>query len=302
MRMLVTGKYGQLPRSLQERGATFGAEIVLLGRPEFDLADIDRSIGLIEAARPDIVVSAAAYTAVDKAEGEPQLAFAVNADGPRAIATAAAKIGVPLIQISTDYVFDGTKSAPWTEADVPAPINIYGASKLAGERAVMAASPGNLIIRVGWVYSPFGANFAKTIVRLAGERDSLRVVADQIGAPTSALDIADGVLMVAQRVLREPSRAELRGLLHMGASGEATWAEFARMICDWLGARTGRSIPIENITTAEYPTAARRPANSLLDSGRLARVHDVRMPSWWTSAEQVLPRLVDARISTCEGS
>jgi dTDP-4-dehydrorhamnose reductase len=292
MRIVVTGKTGQLAQSLQERGPTFGAEIVSIGRPEFDLADAGRSLDLLASARPDLIVSAAAYTAVDKAECEPEVAYAVNAEGPRAISAAAAALGVPVIQISTDYVFDGSKAEPWTEADVPAPVSVYGASKLAGERAVLAASPGNVVIRVGWVYSPFGANFAKTILRLAGERDLLRVVGDQVGGPSSALDIADGVLTVARNVLAKPDRDDLRGVFHMGAGGEATWAEFAGEICDWLGARTGRSIVVEKITTADYPTKARRPANSRLDSSRIAIAHGFRMPAWRASVAPVLQRLV----------
>jgi dTDP-4-dehydrorhamnose reductase len=296
MRILVTGKNGQLVQSLQERAPAFGAEIVALGRPEFDLAEARRGLDLVGKARPDLIVSAAAYTAVDKAESEPELAFAVNAEGPRALADAAAALGVPVIQISTDYVFDGTKPTPWTEADEPAPVSVYGASKLAGERAVLAASPRNVVIRVGWVYSPFGANFAKTILRLAGERDVLRIVGDQIGGPSSALDIADGVLTVARNVLAEPSRDDLRGVFHMGAGGgagrEASWADFASEICDWLALRTGRKVVVEKITTGEYPTKARRPANSRLDSSRLAAAHGFRMPPWRGSVAPVLARLV----------
>ncbi len=292
MRILVTGKTGQLVQSLQERGPVFGAEILALGRPEFDLADAGRAQDLLSAARPDLIVSAAAYTAVDKAESEPELAFAVNAEGPRALAVAAAALGVPVIHISTDYVFDGSKTEPWTEADTPAPASVYGASKLAGEQAVLGVSPRNLVVRVGWVYSPFSGNFAKTILRLAGERDVLRVVADQVGGPSSALDIADGVLTMARNVLSQPERDDLRGLFHMGAGGEATWAEFAGDICDWLGARTGRTIVVEKITTADYPTKARRPANSRLDSSRLANVHGFRMPPWRNSVAPVLQRLV----------
>lgn len=291
MRIVVTGKTGQVARSLLERGPGFGATVETVGRPELDLAEAPASTALIAAARPDLIVSAAAYTAVDKAESEPDLAHAVNAEGPRALAEAARQLGVPVIHISTDYVFDGSKPTPWTEQDTPAPISVYGASKLAGEAAVLGASPGNIVVRVGWIYSPFGSNFVKTILRLAGERDGLRVVADQTGGPSSALDIADGLLTMARNVLAEPDRTDLRGLFHMAPDGTATWADLAGEICAWLGANRGRHVAVEKITTADYPTPARRPSNSRLDSRRLAAVHGYRMPHWRDSLPLVLERL-----------
>jgi dTDP-4-dehydrorhamnose reductase len=291
MRIVVTGKKGQLAQSLLERASAFGATVVAIGRPEFDLSETGPLKDLLAAERPDLIVSAAAYTAVDKAESEPKLAYAVNAEGARALADAAAALGVPVIQISTDYVFDGSKSDPWTEQDVPGPVSVYGATKLAGEKAVLDASPGNIVVRIGWVYSPFGANFAKTILRLAGERDVLRVVSDQTGSPSSALDIADGILTIARNVLAEPDRADLRGVFHMAPSETTTWADFADAICSWLDATKGRQVTVERITTADYPTAARRPANSRLDSSRLAAIHGYRMPSWRASLPPVLNRL-----------
>jgi dTDP-4-dehydrorhamnose reductase len=291
MRIVVTGKAGQIARSLQERGSAFGATVVPIGRPELDLAAPTAVADKLAAVEPDLIVSAAAYTAVDKAESERELAFAVNAGGPRALAEAAAVLGVPVIHISTDYVFDGSKPEPWTEDDTPAPVSVYGASKLAGEEAVLAASPNNIVVRIGWVYSPFGSNFAKTILRLAGERATLRVVADQVGGPTSALDIADGVLTMARNVLAEPAQRDLRGLFHMAPEGTATWADFAEAICDWLREARGRNVAVERIASAEYPTPARRPANSRLDARRLATLHGVRLPSWRTSLPIVLNRL-----------
>jgi len=296
MRIVVTGKKGQLAQSLLERAPLFEATVVTVGRPELDLAYARPAVDLLAAAAPDVIVSAAAYTAVDRAESEPALAHAVNGRGARTVAEAAAALGVPLIHISTDYVFDGTKSGPWTEEDTPSPVSVYGASKLAGERAVLTTSSGNIVVRIGWVFSPFGANFAKTILRLAGERDVLRVVSDQTGGPSSALDIADGVLTMARNVCAAPDRADLRGLFHMAPPEPATWAEFAEEICAWLAAKRGRHVTVEPITTADYPTAARRPANSRLDARRLALHHGFRMAPWRTSLPPVLERLASIRI------
>lgn len=299
MRIVVTGKRGQFVQALSERAAIAGVTVVPIGRPELDLAqaDVRQCRELFASHRPDLIVSAAAYTAVDKAESEPLIAYAVNAEGARTVAVAAASLEVPVIHISTDYVFDGKKTEPWTEDDIPAPLNVYGASKLAGEKAVLEAAHGNAVLRVGWVYSPFGTNFVKTILRLAGERNCLRIVGDQIGGPTSAFDIADGVFAVARNILGQPDRDDMRGLFHMGAGSSATWAEFARGIADWLSGHEGRSIAVEEITSKDFPTKAQRPANSRLDSEKLSRVHGVRLPPWQTSLPPVLERL-----SRIEGS
>ncbi|RUV09947.1 dTDP-4-dehydrorhamnose reductase, partial [Mesorhizobium sp. M7A.T.Ca.TU.009.01.3.1] len=194
MRLVVTGRDGQVAASLLEAGqAAAGVEVIAIGRPQLDLARPDTVIEAIAAAKPDIVVSAAAYTAVDQAEDEPDLAFAVNAAGAGEVAQAASRLGVPVIHLSTDYVFDGTKDAAYVETDATAPRSVYGASKLAGEQAVASANPRHLILRTAWVYSPFGKNFVKTMLRLAADRDEIAVVADQWGNPTSALDIADAI-------------------------------------------------------------------------------------------------------------
>lgn len=291
MRIVVTGKTGQLAQALLERGPGHGATVVAVGRPELDLARPTSWRDLLAENRPDVIVSAAAYTAVDKAESEPALAHLVNGDGPRALAADAAALGVPVIQISTDYVFNGQTAEPWREDAVPDPINVYGASKLAGETAVLAADPGNIVLRVGWVYSPFGTNFAKTMLRLGGERDVLRVVGDQVGGPSSAFDLADGVLRVARNVVAEPDRRDLRGVFHMGPTGTASWAAFAREIFAWLATHRGRRVSVEEISSADYPTPARRPMDSRLDSRRLADVHDHRLPDWRRSLAPVLERL-----------
>jgi dTDP-4-dehydrorhamnose reductase len=228
VKLLVTGREGQVVTSLMERGALrSGIEIVAVGRPELDLLDAASVERTIAAIKPDVVVSAAAYTAVDQAEDEPEAAFAINERGAGAVAAAAALIGAPVIHLSTDYVFAGQGDQPYAEDDLTAPVSIYGKSKLAGEAAVAAANPRQIILRTAWVYSPFGKNFVKTMLHLARERDHLTVVADQWGNPTSALDIADGVLDIAS-ALRDGHEAF--GIFHMAGTGSTNWADFARHI------------------------------------------------------------------------
>ncbi|MEO5586475.1 MAG: dTDP-4-dehydrorhamnose reductase [Novosphingobium sp.] len=291
MKIAVTGRHGQVVASLLERGAAAGHEIVALGRPELDLADHASVARALEASAPDAVVSAAAYTAVDKAETERELAFAINADGANAVALAAKALGVPLIQLSTDYVFDGGLDRPYLETDATDPAGIYGASKLAGETAVLRAYPANsAILRLAWIYSPFGDNFVKTMLRLAAERREIAVVADQVGNPTNALDIADGILRVAGNLVTDPNPA-LRGVFHMTARGEATWADFAEATFAASGVRGGPQTKVRRITAAEYPTLAARPANSRLDCSLIETVHGVTLPVWRAALETVVARL-----------
>lgn len=291
MRVMVTGRTGQVARSLLER-ASSEVEIVAIGRPELDLAGPASNIQCaINSAMPDLIVSAAAYTQVDQAEREPQLAFAVNRDGPRALASAAQTLAIPMIHLSTDYVFSGTKPTPYDEADEPGPTGIYGASKLAGEQAVLAEHNDVVIVRTAWVYSPFGSNFVKTMLRLAKDRREIGIVCDQHGNPTSALDIADGILRVASN-LHHDSNPALRGLFHMAATGEADWSQFAQSIFELSAEAGGPSALVKPISTADYPTPARRPANSRLNCDALERVHEVRLPDWHSSLTQVVQRLV----------
>ena len=293
MRVVVTGREGQVARSLLERGRAAGHVIVPVGRPALDLeGERDGIIEAIGDGQPDVVVSAAAYTAVDKAESEPDLAFAINKRGAGAVARAARMLGVPLVHLSTDYVFDGSKPSPYTEEDEPHPTGVYGASKLAGERAVAAETANSAILRTAWVYSPFGGNFVKTMLRLAGDREEVGVVADQHGNPTSALDIADGVLAVAANLLGSPDPA-LRGIFHMTAAGDATWADFAEAIFAASAACGGSTARVKRIATADYPTAARRPANSRLDCAKLERSHGISLPNWRSSTETVVARLLE---------
>lgn len=292
MRIAVTGKTGQVVTALMERGALAGHEIIALGRPELDLADPASVERAIVASRPDAIVSAAAYTAVDKAESERDLAFAVNGAGAEGVAQSAKSLGVPLVHISTDYVFSGALDRPYAESDPTGPTGVYGASKLAGEEAILSTYGGNsAILRVAWVYSPFGGNFVKTMLRLAGDRDEISVVADQVGNPTSALDIADGIIKVASNMVADTA-PEMRGVFHMTASGEASWADFAQAIFAASAAEGGPSADVKRITTAEYPTAAARPANSRLDCGKIAQAHGVVLPDWHGSLQTVVARLL----------
>jgi dTDP-4-dehydrorhamnose reductase len=290
MKIAVTGTAGQVVTSLIERGTAAGHEIIAIGRPDLDLADPASVVRALKAATPDVIVSAAAYTAVDKAETESDLAHAVNSAGPGAVAQAAKALDVPLIHISTDYVFDGTLDRPYMESDPTGPTGVYGASKLAGEQAVLNGHDNSAVLRVAWVYSPFGGNFVKTMLRLAADSDELGVVGDQVGNPTSALAIADGIIQVATNMVAD-SNPDLRGTFHMTAPGEASWADFAQAIFAASAARGGPSASVRAIGAADYPTPATRPANSRLDCGLIARAHGVTLPDWRTSLDLVMDRL-----------
>lgn len=292
MRIAVTGRTGQVVQSLLERAEKTDVDIVTLGRPEVDLA---RPVGMaaaLAAMRPQAVVSAAAYTAVDLAETEHNMAHAINAAGAGAVAGAAADLGIPILHLSTDYVFDGRLDRPYRENDPASPIGVYGQSKLDGERAVAAAGPNHAILRTAWVYSPFGKNFARTMLTLAGTREEVSVVADQRGTPTSALDIADGIIAVLRNLIANPSAPELRGIFHMTAGGDTTWAGFAETIFATSAAAGGPVARVAAIPTSAYPTPARRPANSRLDSTKLADIHGVRFPHWRQSVPECIQRLI----------
>ena len=285
MRIAVTGQAGQVARALVE----VHGDVVTLARPAVDLMQPDTVLPALRAAGADVVVNAAAYTGVDAAESDAKAAFAVNEGGARAVAEAAAELNLPVIQISTDYVFDGSVDAPWREDHPTGPLGVYGASKLAGEVAVAAATPNHAILRTSWVYSPFGANFVKTMLRLGAERDALRVVADQIGHPTAAHDIARGVIAVAGNLM-QPDPA-YRGTFHMAAAGETSWAGFARETF----ALAGMDVTVEGIATEDYPTPAARPRNSRLDCAHLAATHGVHLPDWRASLRDVVTRLSENR-------
>ncbi|MBY6242755.1 dTDP-4-dehydrorhamnose reductase [Methylosinus sp. Sm6] len=294
MRIAVTGLEGQVATALRERaGAT---EIVALGRPRLDLSDRESVRAALREARCDAIVNAAAYTAVDRAEQEEELARRVNGAGAGFVAEAASELGAPLLHLSTDYVFDGALDRPYHEEDAVGPTGAYGRSKLDGERRVAAACANAAIMRTAWVYSPFGANFVRTMLRLGETRDEVGVVDDQLGNPTSALDIADALLAIAARLAQDPA-PELRGTFHMTGAGEASWADMAEAVFARAERHGRKPVRVRRIETADYPTPAKRPANSRLDNAKLARVHGVALPSWRESLAACVDRLLDGAAS-----
>lgn len=280
MKVLVIGREGQLARSLVDAAKQAGVEVVAVGRPEIDLAMPSTIGGAISQHAPGLVINVAAYTAVDQAEKEPALAFAINADGAGHVARACAAADVPLMHISTDYVFDGSKTSAYVEDDAVSPLGVYGSSKLEGERQVAAAHARHVIVRTAWVVSPFGHNFVKTMLRLAQSRPEISVVGDQIGCPTYAPHLASALLAVAQQIGRRDRAAAPWGVYHATGTGEATWFDLAQEVFAQSRRHGGAAASVKPITTAEYPTPARRPANSRLDCGKLARTFDVRLPDW----------------------
>lgn len=291
MRILVTGVSGQVGSAICRRFAALG-QVVAADRTMLDLSKPHEIAGKLDKLRPDVIVNPAAYTAVDQAENEQELAFLVNAAGPAAIARWSALHDVPVVHFSTDYVFDGSGQAPWGEDDSVGPLNAYGASKLAGEEAVRAAAGSYLLVRTSWVYAASGNNFLCTIARLAQERKELRVVSDQIGSPTSASFIADVLTKIFRHNLSNLPKtfASANNVVHVAAGGETSWHGFAKAIINGLKTRefpvlTERLIPI---STTDYPAKARRPLNSRLDLTRLHRVFGISPPPWTSLLEMEL--------------
>jgi dTDP-4-dehydrorhamnose reductase len=293
MRLYVIGGQGQVARSLREAAAR-DSDIVFgcAQRPDVDLLRPASIAQALAEFGPDIVINPAAYTAVDKAESEPEQAFALNRDGARTVAAAAAAQGVPVIHLSTDYVFDGTKDAPYVESDPVNPRSVYGRSKLEGELAVAAANRRHIVLRTSWVYAPFGANFVRTMLRLAAERDQLRVVEDQIGCPTYAPDIASATIAIAKKIINGGWNPKFAGATHLAGPNALTWYAFANDIVRGAALRGGRAVPVSPIATSDYPTPAVRPANSRLSTAKLASVFDVRLPPLQRSLADCLDRLL----------
>lgn len=288
MKALILGSSGQVAHALMQNAG--GIDVIALGRPDIDLADPDSVTSAISAHRPDIVINAAAYTAVDKAESEADAAFALNRDGPAAAAKAAHDIGAAFIHLSTDFVFDGSKAGPYIEEDATGPTGVYGRSKLEGEQAVAVAHPQAVTVRLSWVYAAHGANFAKTMLRLAADRDEIGVVDDQRGRPTAAEDIAPALWALARGLVAKG--ASPHRLYHLGPQGEASWADFATAIMAASKSAGGPSAAIKRITTADYPTPAKRPANSVLDCSRINEDWGIALPRWEDSCERVVTEIV----------
>ncbi|UXN66743.1 dTDP-4-dehydrorhamnose reductase (plasmid) [Phyllobacterium sp. A18/5-2] len=292
MRIVITGKEGQVVRSLIERAARYpDIDIIALGRPELDLFDTSTIASAILAATPDIVVSAAAYTAVDRAEDEPGLAYAINVVGAGAVARAASQLGIAVIHLSTDYVFAGEGLEPYLESDETGPQGVYGQTKLDGEFAVRKANPRHVILRTAWVYSPFGKNFLKTMLRLAESRDTVSVVSDQWGNPTSAFDVADAIIEVAKHLNANGSFAGY-GIYHVVGTGSINWSGFARAIFASSRHYGGPFANVVDIVSTDYPTKAKRPLNSRLSTNKFLHTFGWRAPDWQVSKDATVVRVL----------
>lgn len=290
MRLLVTGKNGQLASALAQC-APDGIDIIQLGRPECDLAQPEALGAHLQGLRCDLLVNAAAYTAVDRAEAEPETAFAVNAAAPAILAAAAARAGMPMIQISTDFVFDGHSSQPYREEDKTAPLSVYGQSKLAGEEETARENPRHLILRTAWVYSHHGQNFLRTMLRLAAANAEIKVVADQCGCPTYAVDLARAILELAPAMCAWNEADPRFGLYHLAGSGDTSRAGFAEAIFSASAALGGPRALVRPVASTAFPAPARRPANSRLDCSRAASVLGLRLPFWADGVARCVARL-----------
>ncbi len=287
--LVIGGTSGQVARALADLDdPEFRIEVV--GRPRADLVSPDTLRTTVITSRPDVVINCGAYTAVDQAESEPAIAHAVNAEGPAALAAACLAAGAPLVHISTDYVFNGAKTTPYVETDPTNPQTVYGASKLAGEAAIAASGVHHVILRTSWVHAPQGKNFVRTMLRLAGSRDHINVVADQIGRPTYALHLAIALRDVAARLILDPLAPT--GVFHLSGSGDpCSWRQFAEFIFSASQVRGGPTAIADPIPTSGYPTPAKRPANSVLDCTRIAEAYGLVMPGWRQGVEECVEEI-----------
>ncbi|PHS28939.1 MAG: dTDP-4-dehydrorhamnose reductase [Robiginitomaculum sp.] len=286
--LLVIGRSGQLARALVEAG---GDHITALGHQEADITNADSVKAALEQYRPALVINAAAYTAVDAAQTDKVAALALNTTGPATLAGLCAERDVPLIHISTDYVFDGTSITPYQEDDVPSPLGVYGRTKLAGEQAVRQHNPRHIIARTAWVHSPIGKNFVKTMLHLARDRDDIRVVADQFGNPTYAPHLAHALLHMAERILNTAGFSDW-GIYHLAGTGRTSWADFAEEVFAVSAALGGPNARVTPIPSADYPTPAPRPANSCLQCDKAHERFGITMPDWRKGAKSCVQALL----------
>jgi dTDP-4-dehydrorhamnose reductase len=292
MRLLIAGWQGQVARALVEAApACPDVTACAVGRAALDICEARSIERALSGIAPTVVINSAAYTAVDKAETDSERAFALNRDGARLLAEAAARRGIPIIHISTDYVFDGRKSAPYVEDDATAPTTVFGRSKLAGEEAVRAANPKHIILRTAWVFSPAGHNFVKTMLAQAAEHSRVRVVDDQRGSPTYAPHLVTVILELARR-LSKPESAGPWGVFHAANSGTTTWRGFAEEVFQRSAELGGPAAEVEPIASADYPTPAQRSANSQLDCSKLERTFRMRLPAWQVGVADCVQRIV----------
>lgn len=292
-RVLIVGAAGQVGVELRRSFQGCG-EIFAVDREIVDLADADQTRAMVRRVEPDLILNAAAYTAVDRAESEPELAMAINVQTPRILAEEALTRNALLVHYSTDYVFDGAKQGPWTEEDQPAPLNTYGVSKLAGEQAIRQIGGQYLIFRTSWVYGPHGANFLLTMLRLARQRDRISVVDDQIGGPTTSIELARATRAIVSGALAGKFGAteDWAGLYHMTCSGSTSWCGFAQAVFDRAGKMLDGKVPVvAPITSEEYPTPAPRPRNSVLSNARLAARFGVQLAPWEAALDEVIEKL-----------
>ena len=300
--ILIVGSAGQVGLELQ-RSFRDSGEITAVDRAEIDLAAADETRSLVRQVKPDLILNAAAYTAVDRAESEPAIAMAINAQTPRILAEEALRFGALLVHYSTDYVFDGEKQGAWTEEDAPNPRNSYGVSKLAGEEAIKQVGGKYLIFRTSWVYGPHGANFLLTMLRLARQRDHLSIVDDQYGAPTTSVELADATYYTVMNIMagKAGPADDWAGLYHTTCSGSTTWCGFAKAIFARAGKLLDGKLPVvDPIRSVDYPTPAKRPRNSVLSNAKFNERFGVRLAPWETALDTVIAQLVKAGQSRSE--
>jgi dTDP-4-dehydrorhamnose reductase len=296
MRVVIIGRQGQISTALREQRGPETDDFVFLGRPDIDLLDVESLRGRVAALRPDVVINAAAFTGVDRAESEEDIAQTVNGVAPGRLAQGAADVGAAFIHLSTDYIFDGAKAEPYGEEDAPSPANAYGRSKLAGELAVAAANPRHVILRTAWVYAPFGANFVRTMLKLPETVEAVSVVNDQIGNPTYAPDLAEAILRVARKLHAAPSDETLNGVFNLAGRGDASWADVAEAIFAGAAVRGAPRCVVNPVATRDYPTPAKRPANSRLQCDKIDGVYGIALGDWRDALGLCLDRLIGAKI------